>query len=96
MFHPINVQAACDSKGRFFDIDCHWSASVQEAKFFANSDIRSSLASNFLPITFRKLIPGTEKLPNFLIGDPAYPLTPYCLKEHDHCSNDEGLYSTIC
>ena len=80
MFHSINVQDVCDSKGRFVDINCRWLGSVHDTKVFANSNIRSSLASNFLPITFRELIPGTVKVPNFLIGDPAYPLTPYCLK----------------
>ena len=80
MFHSINVQAVCDSKGRFVDINCRWPGSVHDAKVFANSHIRSSLASNFLLITFRELIPGTVKVPNFLIGDLAYPLTPYCLK----------------
>ena len=91
MFHSINVQAVCDSQGRFVDIDCHWPGSVHDAKIFSNSNIRSSIACNFLPITFRLLIPGTAKVPNFLIGDPAYPLTPYCLKEYDYCTNDEEV-----
>ena len=44
-----------------------------------------------MPATFQTVIPGFEKVPNYLIGDPAYPLTPFCMKEFDNCNSDEEV-----
>ena len=49
------------------------------------------LTNGALPQTFQIVVPGLEKVQNYLIGDPTYPLTPYCMKEYDHCSNNEQV-----
>ena len=33
-----------------------------------------------MPAAFQTVIPGCEIVPNYLIGDPAYPLTPFCMR----------------
>ena len=46
------------------------------------------MQSGELPQTFNNLLPGHNKIPNYVIGDPAYPLTPHCMKEFQSCKTD--------
>lgn len=87
-FYSLNIQAVCDYRGTFMDVDCRWPGSVHDAKVFANSSISHKLREQHLPQTFQTLIPGLDKIPNYLIGDPAYPLTPYCIKEFKTCNEN--------
>ena len=66
-----------------YGLDCRWPGSVHDAKVFAKSSISHKLREQQLPQTFQMLIPGLDKIPNYLIGDPAYPVTPYCMKEFE-------------
>ena len=86
MFFSLNVQAICDSRGLFMDVDCRWPGCVHDAKVFANSRVNEKLQNGSLPVTYQQLIPGCTKVGSYLIGDPAYPLTPYCMKEYDSCT----------
>ncbi len=87
-FYSISAQAICDAKGLFLDVDCRWPGSVHDAKVFSNSLVNSKLKTGHLVKTFNHLLPGYNKIPNYLIGDPAYPLTPNCMKEFQSCKND--------
>ena len=90
-FHSLNVQAVCEYKGTFMDVECRWAGSVHDAKVFANSSVNDKLRNGKLPRVFQSVLPGYEKVPNYLIGDPAYPLTPFCMKEYDTCHNNEQV-----
>ncbi len=90
-FYSINVQAVCDYKGYFMDVECMWPGSVHDAKVFANSSINYKLRQGVLSSTFQCPFEGGEKIPNYLIGDPAYPLVPFCMKEYESCSNNQQV-----
>ena len=54
------------------------------------------MRSGSLPQTFNRLSHERDKVPNYVIGDPAYPLTPYCMKEFESCTtNAQVLFNEL-
>ena len=95
-FFSLNVQADCDSRRRFMDVECKWPRLIHDAKVFANSAISKNLRDNLLPITYSTLLPGQDPIPNYLIGDPAYSLTRYSIEECQSCSrNSEVIFNNL-
>ena len=73
-----------------------WPGSVHDAKAFTNSSINKKLREDKLPITYQTPVAGRAKVPSYLIGDPAYPLLPFCMKEYKTCtSNEEVIFNNI-
>ena len=93
-YYSLNVQATCDYKGMFMDVECRWPGIVHDSKVLANSSINKMLRNREMPATFQTVIPGCEKIPNYLIGDPACPLTPFCMKEFDN-SDEEFIFNNM-
>ena len=73
------------------DVECRWPGSVHDAKVFANSNVNSRMKSGNLPQTFSTVLPELQRVPDYLIGDPAYPLTPFCMKEFQSCTTNEQV-----
>ena len=96
MFHSINCQAICDAYGRFTNVEVKWPGSVHDARVFATSNVQKKFSSGIFPIFYKELIPNRECLPHLLLGDPAYPLLPYLMKEYDNCySNEQLIFNQI-
>ena len=74
MKYTLNVQGICDYQGRFIDVDCRWPGSVHDAKVFSNANINYLLQEGKLPQVYRTLLPGFNKGPCLLLGDPAHTL----------------------
>ena len=77
-------------------VECKWPGSVHDAKVFTNSSIYKRLRSSDLPTIFQTISNSEVKIPNYLIGDPAYPLLPYCMREYSTCkSNEEVAFNAM-
>ena len=91
MCYSVNVQAICDAFGRFINVEVKWPGSVHDARVFSNCQVQKSFVSGKFSLFYTELLSNCECVPQLILGDPAYPLLPYLMKEYEHCITNEHV-----
>ena len=94
--YSINCQAICNAYGQFINVEVKWPGSLHDARVFSNCEVQKRFSNAEYELFYKVLLPGEECVPQMLLGDPAYPLLPYLMKEFEHCSsNAEVIFNQM-
>lgn len=95
--YSINVMATADYKYRFVDVCVAFPGSMHDASVFVRSQLYQKLLDGEIPSCKKVIVPGRPEVPACLLGDAAYPLSLFLLKEYPNQGKylDEQYFSQM-
>ena len=76
------MQADCDYRYCSQDLVVKGPGSLHESIIFLSSSINTKIRTGEIPKCGKVLVEGHHAIPVCSIGDPAYPLLPFLMKEY--------------
>ena len=65
-------------------------------KFLQTLQLIGNLGKKSCQLPISPRVEGRAKVPKYLIGDPAYPLLRFCMKEYKTCTtNEEVIFNNM-
>ena len=80
--YKLNCRAAANYSYRFSDVVIKWPGSVHDARIFSSSSLNEAMGYGIIPKCEKVIVPSEDPVPICILGDPAYPLLPFLMKEH--------------
>ena len=91
--YSFNVQAAAGYQYCFFDVVIKWPGSVHDKRIFSNSELNEiwtkSPRNEYIPSCSRIIVEGEDPVPVCILGDAAYSLLPFLMKEFVNGGSNE-------
>ena len=86
-YYFIKLQSVCEYRYCFPNVAVKLPGSVGDSSIFLNSSIK--IPKIPIPKFEKVLVEGHDAILVCLIGDPAYPLLPFLIKEHPGGANNQ-------
>lgn len=68
-----------------------WPGSVHNVQIFAKSPLNKSLKEGIISSSTKVVIPGEPEVPFYILGDTAYPLLPFLIKQYANVNGGSTL-----